>query len=83
MSFLHRDTLRDAALRTGGIYLDGSRENAAALLADQLSLVSPDASAGGFRRERKHRGYLFIIAALAALGLSKGCEKKRRPYAAL
>jgi Ca-activated chloride channel family protein len=105
MSFLRRDTLRDAAERTGGIYLDGSRENAAALLADQLALVSPvssrtllsegeeprrsegsslpNISAGGFRRERKHRGYLFIIAALMALGLSKGCEKKRRQYAAL
>jgi Ca-activated chloride channel family protein len=98
MSFLRRDTLRDAAERTGGIYLDGNRGNVAALLADHLALVSPvssaeprrgegsslpDISAGGFRRERKHWGYLFIIAALAALGLSKGCEKKRRPYAAL
>jgi Ca-activated chloride channel family protein len=80
-SFLHRDTLRNAAERTGGIYLDGTREQAAALLSEHIAAAVrvPGAPGSvGFRRERVSRSYIFIIAALAALGVSKGCEKKRR-----
>jgi Ca-activated chloride channel family protein len=83
MSFLRRDTLRNAAERTGGIYLDGTHEYAAALLSDHIAAVSPGiggsgSGPAGFRQERISRSYIFIIAALIFLGLSKICEKKRR-----
>jgi Ca-activated chloride channel family protein len=84
MSFLHRDTLRNAAERTGGIYLDGTRENAAVLLSGHIAAVSPKINGSGtsgpvnLRQERVSRAYIFIIAALISLGLSKACEKKRR-----
>jgi Ca-activated chloride channel family protein len=89
LSFLSRDTLRNAAERTGGIYLDGTHERAAALLADYLVAAArgtgtPEINgsripgSADFRRERVSRSYIFIIAALGALGASKRCEKKRR-----
>jgi Ca-activated chloride channel family protein len=83
-SFLRADTLRNAAERTGGIYLDGKREYTAALLSDHLAASSPETGGpgapgpAGFRRERVSRSYVFILAALSALGVSKGCAKKRR-----
>jgi Ca-activated chloride channel family protein len=86
MSFLRRDTLRNAAERTGGIYLDGTHDYAAALLADHIAAVSPGIGGpgpAGFRRERVSRSYIFIIAALIFLGLSKMCGKKRRKSRAL
>jgi Ca-activated chloride channel family protein len=73
MSFLRRDTLKNAAERTGGIYLDGTREYAAAFLADHIIAASPESGGSGtpgpagFRRERISRSYFFIIAALAAI----------------
>jgi Ca-activated chloride channel family protein len=84
MSFLHRDVLRNAAERTGGVYLDGTREYAAAFLADHIAAASPEsggageAGPAGFRRERVSRSYVFILAALASLGISGACGKKRR-----
>jgi Ca-activated chloride channel family protein len=88
-SFLRRDTLRNAAERTGGLYLDGTREQATAILADHLAAAAretgtPEPKGPGsqglanFRQERVSRSYIFVIAALAALGASRGCEKKRR-----
>jgi Ca-activated chloride channel family protein len=86
ISRLQEETLRDAAERTGGVYVNGNRSNAAALLADHLaSLASPGSLSGnttvavkGFRQETRPLGYLFIIAALAFLGLAKLAEKGRR-----
>jgi Ca-activated chloride channel family protein len=78
MSFLRRDTLRNAAERTGGAYLDGTRERAAAFLSDHIAAAARETGAAGFRRERVSRAYIFIIAALAFLGASRACEKKRR-----
>jgi Ca-activated chloride channel family protein len=89
LSFLRRDTLRNAVERTGGIYLDGTHEQAAVLLADHLAAAAretgtPEIDGSGapgtvdFRRERVSRSYIFVIAALGALGVSRGCEKKRR-----
>jgi Ca-activated chloride channel family protein len=89
LSFLRRDPLRNAAERTGGIYLDGTHEHAAALLSDHLAAAvreagTPEADgsealgSADFRWERISRSYIFIMAALGALGVSTGCEKKRR-----
>jgi Ca-activated chloride channel family protein len=77
-SFLRRDTLQNAAGRTGGIYLDGSRDDAAEKLAEHLASLSFETRSGAFRREVRSQRHIFILAALAALGLSKLLEKKRR-----
>jgi Ca-activated chloride channel family protein len=81
MSFLRRDILQNAAERTGGIYIDGNLEHAAALLSDHIATVSPELTGSGpagFRRERVSRAYIFIIIALIAFGISRACGKKRK-----
>jgi Ca-activated chloride channel family protein len=70
------EALRGAAARTGGIYLDGNSAGTAALLAELLAEDARQDSGNnggetGFRRELKSRRYMFILAALAAFGLSK------------
>jgi len=68
-----RDTavMRMAAEKTGGIYIDGSRDDAAIVLANHLLSVSQQTSAGKSRNEPKERRSLFVILALIAYGLSK------------
>jgi Ca-activated chloride channel family protein len=67
----HEGPLRQAAEQTGGIYIDGNRQDAAARLAERLRSMAPGFSAGGLHREPAPRWDVFITAALAALGLSK------------
>jgi Ca-activated chloride channel family protein len=80
ISVVQSDTLKDAAERTGGIYIDGNRNNAAALLADYLaSLAVPGSgttgtAVRGFRREKEPLGSIFVIAALVFMGISKMAE---------
>jgi Ca-activated chloride channel family protein len=80
ISVARSDTLRAAAERTGGIYVDGNRSNAAAILADYLaSQASPGsgntgATVKGFRRETRPLAYIFVIAALVFMGISKMAE---------
>jgi Ca-activated chloride channel family protein len=80
ISRLRGETLRDAAEYTGGIYVDGNQAKAAGLLADHLASLSSEAVSGGYRRETKPQWHIFVIAALAALGLSKRPEKGRRKH---
>jgi Ca-activated chloride channel family protein len=88
VSMLRSDTLKDAAERTGGIYVDGNRSNAAAVLADYLASLAVPAGPGdlkgttapGFRREKEPLGYIFVIAALLFMGVSKMAEKGRRKH---
>ncbi|GHV81505.1 hypothetical protein AGMMS49991_00630 [Spirochaetia bacterium] len=83
-SFLRRDTLQSAAGRTGGIYIDGGRADAAEKLAEHLASHVFETRSGAFRREVRSRRHIFILAALAALGVSKMLEKKRkRSYGSL
>ncbi|GHT78751.1 hypothetical protein FACS1894130_05900 [Spirochaetia bacterium] len=77
-SFLRRDILQSAAARTGGIYLDGSRADAAEKLAEHLASLSFETRSGAFHREVRSQRHIFILAALAALGFSKLPGKKRR-----
>jgi Ca-activated chloride channel family protein len=68
--------MRSAAERTGGIYIDGSREDASqALSSHLLSLaheMEPEQRAEGTgRREPRQRRTLFIMLALIAYGASK------------
>jgi Ca-activated chloride channel family protein len=88
VSSVRSETLKDAADRTGGLYVDGNRSNAAALLADYLAtLAAPGSLTGntgatvkGFRRETQPLGYIFVIAALVFMGISKIMEKGRRKH---
>jgi Ca-activated chloride channel family protein len=74
------DVLRYTAQRTGGIFVDGNRHDAAALLAGHLLSLAPGSSVGsGERRtETKPRQDLFVILALLAFGASKLCVLRRR-----
>jgi Ca-activated chloride channel family protein len=80
ISYLRDESLRDAAEQGGGIYVDGNRGNAAALLADHLNSLSSEAVSRGYRRETKAQWHVFVLAALAALGISKGLEKGWRKH---
>jgi Ca-activated chloride channel family protein len=84
VSLLRSETLKEAAERTGGIYVDGNRSNAAALLADHLASLASSGNTGttvrGFRRETRSLGYIFVIAALLFMGISKMAEKGRRKH---
>ncbi|MDR2111366.1 MAG: VWA domain-containing protein [Spirochaetaceae bacterium] len=73
-SFLRSGTLRNAAERTGGIYVDGSGQDAAPILIKYVASLGSESS-GAYRREPKFQWHLFVIAALAALGMSKFLEK--------
>jgi Ca-activated chloride channel family protein len=80
VSSLRADALREAAESFGGLYLDGTRSNAAVQLAEHLFLPSGGDSASeavvrGFRREQRALAHIFIIAALIMLGISKITEK--------
>jgi Ca-activated chloride channel family protein len=72
------DVLRYAALRTGGIFVDGNRRDAAALLAGHLLSYAPGSVSGGMRRETRSREDLFAVLALVFLGASKACVFCRR-----
>ncbi|MDR0302299.1 MAG: VWA domain-containing protein [Treponema sp.] len=63
--------MRMAAEKTGGIYIDGSRDDAAAVLANHLLSVSQQTGAGRSHPEPKERRTLFIILTIIAYGISK------------
>jgi Ca-activated chloride channel family protein len=68
---------RDSALmhmtaeRSGGLYIDGNREDAARVLAAHLRSLAPESGSGGGPEEKKQRWSLFVIAALLAYAASK------------
>lgn len=80
ISRLRSESLRSAAEHTGGIYVDGNRSVAAGILTDHLESLAPETVSQGYRRETKPQWHIFVIAALAALGLSKRLEKRGRKY---
>ncbi|MDR1586192.1 MAG: VWA domain-containing protein [Treponema sp.] len=63
--------MRMAAERSGGIYIDGNRKDASALLAERLRSGTPESETRGTRRERKRQWPLFVIAAILFYGASK------------
>jgi len=63
--------LRNLAERTGGVYIDGNREDAPSVLASHLHSISTEAQFFNSKTEIKQRRTLFIILALAAYGVSK------------
>jgi Ca-activated chloride channel family protein len=76
-SVLRGEVLRNAALRGGGSYIDGGGDTAAARLIEE-AVGAAGSTAGSFKQEIKYQGYLFILAALAFLGLSKLFERRWR-----
>jgi Ca-activated chloride channel family protein len=64
-------TLRTAAGQTGGIYIDGNREDAPRALASHLRSLAPGSEAMGNNTGRKARWPLCIALAIIALGASK------------
>ncbi|GHV60813.1 hypothetical protein AGMMS49587_03390 [Spirochaetia bacterium] len=78
MSYRRTQVLRSAAERGRGIYIDGNREDAAAVLGEYLQSLAPESLTGGSRREGKPRWELFVILALLSLGASKRCLVESR-----
>jgi Ca-activated chloride channel family protein len=75
-----RDTaaMRMAAERGGGVYIDGSRADAAGALAAYLRSLAVESESRGRRREPKPRWFIFTLLALAAFGASKVSLLQRR-----
>ncbi|MCL2213812.1 MAG: VWA domain-containing protein [Treponema sp.] len=63
--------LRNLAERTGGIYIDGNREDASFVLSSHLLSISPEAQSFSVKTETKQRRTFFIILALIAYSTSK------------
>jgi len=63
--------MRSTAERTGGIYIDGGREDAASVLSSHLLSLAQETGSPDSRKEPKERRTLFIILALIAYGASK------------
>ena len=63
--------MRMIAERTGGIYIDGSRGDAAVILSNHLLSLAQETSPGNSRPEPRERRTLFIILAIIAYGASK------------
>ncbi|MDR0662919.1 MAG: VWA domain-containing protein [Spirochaetaceae bacterium] len=79
-SRLRRDVLSAAAERTGGEFIDGNAEAAAALagLITLGGMAAGDEGVWTFREESGSQWHLFVIAAFAALVLSRLCSLKPR-----
>jgi Ca-activated chloride channel family protein len=80
LSCLRREVLEEAADRTGGIYIDGADPQAGLNLRLYLESLAGERETGGLRRESRPRWRLFLMAALAALGLSKLCMRRGVPH---
>ncbi|MDR0313406.1 MAG: tetratricopeptide repeat protein [Treponema sp.] len=80
ISVLKPDALKNAANKTGGVYIDGSRNDAAPLMADFYESIS-EMTAAGFRREAIPQWPLFVLLALVSFGVSRfmGFRRKRTP----
>ena len=70
--------LRNGAEKSGGIYVDGNRDNAARLLAEYVNSLSAESRLSGYRREANPRWQIFVLAAMACLGLARVLGLVRR-----
>lgn len=78
ISYRRTEILRDAAARTGGIYMDGNRDDAAGVLSAYLRSLSSGTGPGASRREPGSRWHVFVIAGLCFWGLSRLLSLRRR-----
>ena len=65
--------MRTAAGQTGGVYIDGSREDASRTLARRLRSFAPGAETGGTQTDRAPGWLLFVMSAIIIFGASKVC----------
>jgi len=83
------DALRNGAEKTGGVYVSGSRNDAAPVLAEYVNSFSAESRLSGHRREANPRWRIFILAAMTCLGgarimgFSRRGQKRRRPRLSL
>ena len=70
--------LRTAAGHTGGVYIDGNREDASGALAGHLRSLAPGSETRGAQTERATRWFLFVMSAIIAFGASKLCLLRLR-----
>jgi len=68
--------MRSAAERTGGIYIDGGREDAVIVLSSHLLSLEKETEAVNRKTETKQRRTLFIILALISFSASKFVTRK-------
>jgi Ca-activated chloride channel family protein len=64
-------TMRMAAGQTGGVYIDGNRENASRTLASHLRSLAPGSETRGNQTELTARWFIFALLAIIAFGASK------------
>jgi len=63
--------MRGAASQTGGIYIDGNREDASATLVRHLYALAPGSENRGGQTERTTRWFMFVMLAIMAFSASK------------
>jgi Ca-activated chloride channel homolog len=63
--------MRMAAGQTGGVYIDGNRQDASGTLAGHLRSLTQGSEAGGNKNEPKTRWFIFAMLAIMAFGASK------------
>ncbi|MDR3167466.1 MAG: VWA domain-containing protein [Treponema sp.] len=78
ISYRRTAFLRNVAEHTGGIYLDGNREDSALLLAEHIRSLSVETGGGLSRQEPQPRWRLFVLGGLLALALSRLFGLKQR-----
>ncbi|MDR1178301.1 MAG: VWA domain-containing protein [Spirochaetaceae bacterium] len=76
-SSLRRGPLRSGAEKTGGVYIDGNRQDAALVLKNHIEGLASEGLAGGVRRESRPRWHLFMTAGLCGLFLSRAGRWRR------
>jgi Ca-activated chloride channel family protein len=64
-------TMRMAAGQTGGIYIDGNREDASRTLAGYLRSLAPGLETSGNQTGHTARWFIFALLAIIAFGASK------------
>jgi Ca-activated chloride channel family protein len=65
------NSMRMAAGQTGGIYIDGSRENASRILASHLRSLAPGSETRGDQTGSTARWFIFALLAIMSFGASK------------
>jgi Ca-activated chloride channel family protein len=85
LSVRQSESLRNGVERSGGVYIDGSMENAASLLAKNINAVFAEARIQGQRREAYPRWRLFVFAAMSCLGGARlmGFSRRKKKYLAV
>jgi Ca-activated chloride channel family protein len=73
--------LERAAEKSGGLYVDGNRDDAAREAASYIRSLSADSVLTGRRREAMPRWRFFVLLALASLGFSRFLSFGRRKSA--